>query len=158
SCDGRVIEVDAIRQRFEDLLVRVWSGEAENDAFNRLVLMAGLNWRQIVLLRAYARYMHQIRISHSQEFIAGTLAAQMDLARLLLQLFETRFDPDLSLTLEQRLEQQDQLRAQITAGLERVDNLSEDRIIRRYVELICATLRTNFYQGEIGRASWRERG
>ena len=146
SFDGRVIEIDAIRQRFEDLLVRVWSGETENDAFNRLVLMAGLNWRQIVLLRAYARYMHQIRISHSQDFIAGTLAAQTDLARLLLQLFETRFDPDLSLTLEQRLEQQDQLRAQITAGLEQVDNISEDRIIRRYVELICATLRTNFYQ------------
>src|SRR5690606_31706422 len=147
SFDGRSIELDGMRQNFEDLLVRVWSGEVENDAFNRLVLMAGMTWRQIVLLRAYARYMHQIRISHSQDFIAGTLAGQTALAGLLLQLFETRFDPDLSLTLEQRLEQQDKLRAQITAGLEQVDNLSEDRIIRRYVELICATLRTNFYQG-----------
>lgn len=147
SFDGRVIELDSVRESLEELLVRVWSGEAENDAFNRLVLMAGMNWRQIVLLRAYARYMHQIRISHSQDFIAGTLASQTDLARLILQLFETRFDPDRTESVEQRLELQAKLQAEIAAGLEQVDNLSEDRILRRYVELICATLRTNFYQG-----------
>src|SRR5690606_6803170 len=87
SHDSRVIEINDIRHHFEELFTKVWSGEAENDGFNRLVLAAGFNWRQIALLRSYARYMRQIRLSYSQDFIATTLVTHVQACRLLVRLF-----------------------------------------------------------------------
>ena len=143
---GRVVDIHRIRPIFEDLFRRVWYGDAENDAFNRMLLTSYMSWREIALLRTFARYMRQIRFSNSQTFISNTLVNHMDLARLLLEYFEVRFNPDRYHSDGQSKAAQQKLEIEFNAGLDGVDNLSEDRVLRLYMELMQATLRTNFYQ------------
>ena len=87
------VDVDAVREIFQDLFSGVWTGRLENDGFNRLVLAAGLSPRQIVTLRAYCRYILQIGTPFSQAYIEQTLSANPGLARDLATLFDARFDP-----------------------------------------------------------------
>ncbi|MDG2481956.1 MAG: NAD-glutamate dehydrogenase [Alphaproteobacteria bacterium] len=136
------VDVNAARQRFHETFARVWSGEVENDDFNDLVL-AGLDWRQVVVLRAYAKYMTQANAPFSQAYVEATLAANPALARHLVELFVVRFDPDNRDDVEGRA---DTIRADINEELDQVVSLDQDRILRRYLNLIEATLRTNFFQ------------
>ncbi|MBY5991585.1 NAD-glutamate dehydrogenase [Ferrimonas balearica] len=134
-------EISAYQNRFQDALGKVWAGDYEDDGFNHLVLSAGLTGREVTLLRAYAKYMRQIGVTFSQEYIAETLDHYPHIARLLVEMFNRRFNP--SSRANRELEKQ---LTQVEAYLDDVANLDDDRIIRRYVELIEATLRTNFYQ------------
>ncbi|MCK7547123.1 NAD-glutamate dehydrogenase [Marinobacter koreensis] len=143
---GDVVDIHRIRPIFEELFRRVWHGEAENDAFNRLMLSSYMNWREIALLRTYARYMRQIRFSNSQTFISNTLVNHEPLTRLLLEYFEVRFNPDRFQSAGKSEAVQQKLEIEFNAGLDEVDNLSEDRVLRLYMELMQATLRTNYYQ------------
>ncbi|MCC9203602.1 NAD-glutamate dehydrogenase [Arthrobacter sp. zg-Y769] len=120
------------------------SGTAESDAFDRLILQQGLRWRQVVILRAYAKYMRQVGTANSYGFVAGTLLSNPDVARALIALFEGRFDPDL--TEEERRAAVEQAGAALESGLEQVPTLDADRVLRTFATLINATLRTNFYQ------------
>ena len=124
---------------FEEAFVRTWNGEAEDDGFNRLVLGAGFSWRQVGVLRTYARYMKQIRFGFGQEFISQTLDKHRALSRLLLDYFESRFAVDGT-------SDGSTLESEISAALEQVDVLNEDRMMRRMLELMKATKRTNYYQ------------
>jgi len=146
SYDNSVIEISRIRHVFESLFMKVWFKEAENDAFNRLVLTAQMDWRQIAMFRSYARYMRQIRSSYSQNFIASTLVNHVQIAELIFQLFEARLNPDKIQSEVQSAAAQQKLEIDINQALDGVENLSEDRVLNRYVELIKATLRTNYYQ------------
>ncbi len=146
SRDEAIVDIARIRKIFEDLFLRVWLRQAENDTFNRLVLAAHLDWRQISMLRSYARYMRQIRFGYSQTFIANTLANHVGIARMLLELFEARFDPARFKSAEQCEAAQQNILNDINTALDEVSNLSEDKVLRRYVELIRATVRTNYYQ------------
>ncbi|MBK8973188.1 MAG: NAD-glutamate dehydrogenase [Hahellaceae bacterium] len=146
SSDGIIIDIQKIRDHFEELFHRVWSGEAENDIFNRLVVKAEMDWREIAMFRAYARYMRQIRFSYSQDFIANTLTNHVSITKALQEMFEARFNPDAVRSEGQCEAAQKKLEIEINEALEAVDNLSEDRVLRRYMELIKATLRTNYYQ------------
>ena len=139
--DGTEIEIDALRDDFEDTFGRVFAGAVENDGFNRLVLAARLDADEIVVLRAYAKYLHQIAFPLSQSFIESTLAANPEIARMLVNLFRLRFDPE-------RADEEaaaSQMRA-LEAALDRVDNLNEDRVLRQYLALVLATLRTNHWR------------
>ncbi len=142
----KVIDIHKIRKIFEDLFQRVLLGDAENDNFNLLVLGACLDWRQIAMFRAYARYMRQIRVSNSQEFIAQTLSTHIEITTLLWRYFETRFKPENNLSTAKSEAAQQKLEIEFAAALDSVSNISEDRVLRRYLELMQATLRTNFYQ------------
>ncbi len=135
-----------VANKFQEAFQRTWYGQAENDRFNRLVLVSGLNWRQVSMLRAYSRYMKQISFGFSQGYIAETLCNNSDIALQLLKLFEVSFDPSLELTEHQRIARRQQYQQSITEALDGVSVLSEDRVLRRYMDLIMATLRTNFYQ------------
>jgi glutamate dehydrogenase len=146
STDGVVVDIQQIREHFEELFHRVWRGEAENDVFNRLVVTALMDWREIAMFRAYARYMRQIRFSYSQDFIAMTLVHHVGVTKTLQELFEARFNPACVASREQCDASQKKLELEINEALEGVDSLSEDRVLRRYVELIKATVRTNYYQ------------
>ena len=146
SRSGKSIDIEKIRPIFESLFTRVWYGEAENDNFNRLALAGYLDWRSIALLRAYARYMQQIRISNSQSFIAGTLAGHHNLAELLLQFFDVRFNPERYQSERQCEAAQKKIAIEFSSALDDVPNLSEDRVLRLFLELMQATTRTNFYQ------------
>jgi glutamate dehydrogenase len=135
------VDVDEVRPLFENAFARVFAGRVESDDFNRLVMLARLTVHEVVVLRAYGRYLRQIGFPLSQAFIEQTLAAHPSIARLLVKLFRLRFDPErLDADAEAR-----QVRA-IEAALERVANLNEDRVLRQYVALIQATLRTNFWR------------
>ena len=140
------VDIHRIRPIFEELFRRVWHTEAENDAFNRLLLSSYMSWRQIALLRTYARYMRQIRFSNSQTFISNTLVNHENLTRILLEYFEIRFNPDRYKSPGKSEAAQKKLEIEFNAGLEEVENLSEDRVLRLYLELMQATLRTNYYQ------------
>ncbi|MGY0215943.1 NAD-glutamate dehydrogenase [Endozoicomonadaceae bacterium StTr2] len=139
------IDARRVNQIFRDAFENIWFGTAENDAFNRLVLAAGFSWRQVSILRAYARYMKQIRFGFSQAYIANTLFNNIAITRKLMEMFENRFNPELLLTAEQRLAHQQQLQLELMEALDDVSVLSEDRILRRIEDLIRATLRTNYY-------------
>ncbi|MDS1309608.1 NAD-glutamate dehydrogenase [Marinobacter xiaoshiensis] len=149
---GKAVDIHRIRPIFEELFHRVWYGEAENDAFNRMLITSYTSWREIALLRTYARYMRQIRFSNSQTFISNTLVNHVELTRILLEYFEVRFNPDRFQSEVKCQAAQQKLEIEFNAGLEEVDNLSEDRVLRLYLELMQATLRTNYYQlGEEGQ-------
>lgn len=136
------INVAEIKDVFKGAFEQIWNGAAENDSFNRLVLTAHLHWRQIAMLRAYARYMKQVRFNFGQGYIASTLENHPGITRLLLDLFTLRFDPEADYSEEA----EDALVAQLTEALDQVQSLNEDLILRRYMQLMQATLRTNYYQ------------
>ena len=136
------VDLRQARDRFQEAFAQIWSGQLESDGFNRLVLGAGLSGREVTILRAYARYMRQVGFPFSQQYIEDTLSTHTKLAVAVVNLFEFRFDP--SVTWSEK-KQQKQLDA-IYASLDKVESLDDDRIIRRYVEMILATLRTNYYQ------------
>ena len=157
SAEGMQDDLRAVKQKFEETFVRVWRREAENDAFNKLVLAAELEWHEIVLLRAYAKHLRQVGVNLSEAYIQQTLANNPSMARLLIQLFTTHFDPQLgpatpriatasSPQMTGRHTATMALQSQIEDALETVANPDEDRILRLYVNLIDATLRTNYFQ------------
>ncbi|WP_299623200.1 NAD-glutamate dehydrogenase [Pelagibius sp.] len=137
------IDLEAVRDAFHDAFARVWHGEMENDGFNKLVLHAGLTAREVIALRAYCKYLRQARIPFSQAYMEATLVRNPKLTRLLVDLFLHRFDPARAKTATRQCKKIEQ---KIHALLDQVSNLDEDRIIRRYLNLILSTLRTNFFQ------------
>ena len=176
------LAIDAIDDSFEEAFARVWRGEAENDGFNRLVLAAGLSWRQVAMLRGYCKYLLQVGVPFSQAYMEATLSRYPLLARLLVELFEARFDPaprnqgkggkksaaapmsaqlaslatgdDAALAALQRMHDArggkrdahvEATRTALLGLLDRVSSLDEDRILRSFIDVIEATLRTSYY-------------
>ncbi|MER5386100.1 NAD-glutamate dehydrogenase, partial [Streptomyces sp. NPDC002688] len=135
------------RERFQEAFAATWTGQAENDGFNALVLSAGLTWRQSMVLRAYAKYLRQAGSTFSQDYMEDTLRNNVHTTRLLVSLFEARMSPE-----RQRagVELTDALLEELDAALDQVASLDEDRILRSFLNLIKATLRTNFFQQAIG--------
>jgi glutamate dehydrogenase len=130
------------RERFADAFLSVWYEKTDNDRFNKLILGAGLNWRDITMLRAYAKYLKQLRFGFSLSSIAKTLLDHNKLVKDIVSLFSLRFDP----TKLADLTKQEKLQQKILNALNDVTNLNEDRVLRKYVELIMATVRCNYYQ------------
>ncbi|MDR9865315.1 MULTISPECIES: NAD-glutamate dehydrogenase [Pseudomonas] len=146
AAEGLDLDIQQLNDTLQDAFVHIVRGEAENDAFNRLVLTAGLPWRDVALLRAYARYLKQIRLGFDLGYIASTLNNHTDIARELTRLFKTRFYLARKLGSDDLEDKQQRLEQAILTALDDVQVLNEDRILRRYLDLIKATLRTNFYQ------------
>lgn len=142
-------ELAEVRPHVENAFAAAWRGEAEVDRFNELVLLAGLTWRQVVVLRAYAKYLRQTGTVFSQDYMESTFIAYPHLATLLVQLFEARFEPG-PVAAEQRQRRGAELVAEIRTALDDVASLDQDRILRSYLSLIQATLRTSFYQRPVG--------
>ena len=140
------------RELFQDALRAVWDGLNEIDGFNSLVLTAGLTWRQATVLRAYAKYMRQGNAPFAQDYIEEALRGNVDIARLLVELFEARFDPAAYDDPAARAAAEERLRERIVSALDDVASLDHDRILRSYLIHIGATLRTNYFQrAGIGR-------
>lgn len=134
---------DDARERFQETFAAVWTGEAENDGFNALVLSAGLNWRQAMVLRAYAKYLRQAGSTFSQDYMESTLQNNVHTTRLLVSLFEARMSPERQ---SAGTELTDGLLEELDGALDQVASLDEDRILRSFLTVIKATLRTNFFQ------------
>jgi glutamate dehydrogenase len=181
------IDVDRLDENFEEAFSQLWRGQAENDGFNRLILAAGLSWRQVAMLRAYSKYLQQLGVPFSQAYVEQTFSRYPLLARLLVEMFEARFDPAtgsegasevdegmqrLQAQLESlaagdaaaiaalkpvieartgsRERQIEATRAALLTLLDRVSSLDEDRIVRSFIGVIDATLRTSYYLNVIG--------
>ncbi|WP_067974664.1 NAD-glutamate dehydrogenase [Mycolicibacter icosiumassiliensis] len=134
-------ERDDAEQRFADGVTAIWEGRVEADRFNELVLRAGLNWHQVVVLRGYAKYLRQARFPYSESHIASVLNEHPGIARALVALFEALFDPSRA----QRNRDAQAAAAEVAAGIDAVVSLDTDRVLRAFASLIQATLRTNYY-------------
>jgi glutamate dehydrogenase len=134
--------LDQVKVKIQDALLMVWQRELENDKFNALILRAGLDARQVTMLRACAKYLKQIVFTYSQAAIEQALCAHPQITRLLVELFEVRFSP----AEKDRDHKQTAIRKEIEEQLGAVSNAVEDRILRRTMELMGAMLRTNYYQ------------
>jgi glutamate dehydrogenase len=147
SQQGDLISNQRVREQVEGALAALWDGRIEDDGFNALVLDAQLGWRQVAVLRAYAKYLRQANITFSQDYIEGVLRANAPIARLLIMLFESRFDPAKEAGQGERSEA---ITEEVAGALDTVASLDEDRILRSYLGLISATLRTNYFSTAFG--------
>ena len=137
------LDLGNVKTKFEEAFARIWKREVENDGFNRLTLAATLNVDEILLLRAYAKYLKQTGFTFSQQYIEQTLAKHAAITQQLVRLFHARFDPEYD---GERIDDEKKMTAAINATLESVANADEDRILRRFLAVMQATLRTNHYQ------------
>jgi glutamate dehydrogenase len=137
------VEVARVKSEFEEAFARAWRGEVENDDFNRLVLRANLSWREVTILRAYSKYLRQTGFTFRQAYVEQTLSNNAAVAGKLIELFMTRFDPA---NASDRAVRSQDLTVQIDRALDSVANLDEDRILRRFLAAIQATIRTNYFQ------------
>lgn len=138
------IDIAEVEDKFLTMFRRVWSNEVENDGFNRLVLRAGLDWRECQMVRAYCKYMRQITIPFSQDYIEETVVKNPDITKMIADLFSTRFDPKLERSMSEKSSYE--IYEKILEELDKVENPDEDRILRQYANLVMSTLRTNYYQ------------
>ncbi|OPX05542.1 NAD-glutamate dehydrogenase [Mycobacterium sp. AT1] len=135
----------------EAAIVAVRNDSSEADGFNRLVLRAGVSWRQISILRAYAKYMRQIGSPFAPDSIEDTLNRNADVARMLISAFEAKFDP--TIPTGQRAARVTEAMASVSKAIDAVDSLDHDRILRSYATMIDATDRTNHYKATSGATS-----
>ncbi|HSI39445.1 MAG TPA: NAD-glutamate dehydrogenase [Xanthobacteraceae bacterium] len=136
---GGAITLDTLEWRLHACLMAVLSGQAESDGFNALVLNAGLGWRDIALVRTLARYLRQVGVPYSQDYLWATLNAHPIIAERLVALFHSRFAPVPAGDAAA-------IRTEIETALAQVQSLDEDRILRRFANLVEAAVRTNFFQ------------
>jgi glutamate dehydrogenase len=166
------MKVEHIKSGFENAFASVWAGQCENDGFNTLVTIAELSWRRVSIIRAYAKYLLQVGVPFSQSYMEETLQRYPAVARILIGLFDARFDPDLASsnadlapTLKRmgvdsaerylsnfvatsREEQIGAVDKLLNKQLSKVASLDEDRILRSFASVIKATLRTSYFQCE----------
>jgi glutamate dehydrogenase len=136
-------EGDAMAERFAEAVTAIWHGRVEIDRFNELVMRAGLTWQQVVLLRAYAKYLRQANFPYSQSYIESVLNEHSSTARSLVLLFEALFDPRTSGSPTGRDAQT--AAAAVAADIDALVSLDTDRILRAFASLVQATLRTNYF-------------
>ncbi|WP_428034524.1 NAD-glutamate dehydrogenase [Amphritea sp.] len=140
-----VVDLDKVKVILQEAFAKVWDGQADSDEFNRLVISGGLNWREVAMLRAFGRYIKQLRFGFSQPFMADVLTRNVEIARQLVELFRCRFQPG-----KQDAAQEAAIEQSILTALDGVNSLDDDKILRRFMVVIKATLRTNFYQQKDG--------
>jgi len=148
---GAVVDPGALRL-FEESFLAVVDGRTEDDGFNRLVLTAGLAWREVALLRAYCRYLRQTGTLFSQSYMEDALGAHAEIARRLVELFVVRLDPWVTGSTVDGGDGSacEQIAGEVRSDLDAVKSLDEDRILRALLHLVLATLRTNWFQDGTG--------
>jgi glutamate dehydrogenase len=153
SASGQPVDLSTLEERLEACFLVVMGKRAESDGYNALVLETGLGWRDVALIRTISRFLRQIRLPYSQDYLWATLRKYPGIAAQIVRLFQTRFDPRLGVTMEERAAREAAITAAIETALQAVESLDEDRILRHFVNAVQAAIRTNFYQlGADGRA------
>lgn len=143
-------EIESVKQIFQDAFIKIYNGSIENDGFNKLVLGAGLSAKEIVIFRAYAKYLRQTGFRFSQNYIEQALVNNSDISKLLISLFLKKFTPSNKLLTEENFQESEK---EILQLLDKVTSLDEDIILRRMLDVIRATLRTNFFQMDENKKS-----
>ncbi len=149
--DGEPIDLKAMQGLLETAFLMVMRGQAENDGYNALTLVGDMMWRDVALIRALSRFLRQIRVPFSQDYMWTTLVKHPTVAADIVDLFHARFDPRAE-AADHRKEKQLGCIARIDEALEKVESLDEDRILRHFVNAVRSALRTNYFQtGEDGQ-------
>jgi glutamate dehydrogenase len=146
SADGKSIDLERAGKQFEAAFAAIWTGKAESDGFNKLIIALPCTWREAALVRALARYRQQSGLDPTQAVQEQALANNTRIAELILAFFKARFDPNLPETMETRQIRSTKLEFMIEAKLNEVVSLDEDRALRRIAHLVKAIRRTNYYQ------------
>ncbi len=156
--DGGAIDLDGGKARLEAAFLMVMRGQAENDGYNALTMAAALGWRDVALIRALSRFLRQIRVPYSQDYMWATLVKHPGIAADIVELFHARFDPHLSsirgasaasgpgMHNSDRDARQQEIAARVEEALQSVESLDEDRILRRFVNAVQSAIRSNFFQ------------
>ena len=134
-------DADGVREAFQDAFLRAWRGDTESDGYNRLVLGAGLTWREITVLRAVGKYLRQAGIRFSDRYVERSVVGHPEIARLLIALFKARFDP----RREDRADAED-VAERIEKAIDAVESLDQDQILRTFLGVIRAMLRTDYFR------------
>ncbi len=138
---GRPLDLGSIGDRIADSILAAWNGEVRSDSLNRLVVVGGLTWRQVNVLRAYRTYRQRVNASVTEAYQNDILVRNCSIASKLVKLFELRFDP----AARRDLEAEDALVEDVERDLRDVRSLDEDRVLRSFLGMILATIRTNAY-------------
>lgn len=142
--NAKSIDLAVVREQFEDSLAQIWAGRVESDSLNELILATRLGTFEVVILRALMRYILQAKAPFSSQYIKQTLVKNGDIAVMIADLFDARMNPEYS--EQERVSKTAACQEQLKTALANVESLDEDRILRWYLDLINAMLRTNFYQ------------
>lgn len=137
---------NSLKEKFEDALDQVWSKNLGRGSLNKLLLAAHLDWRLISLVKSYSKYLFQTGLRLDQDAISEIMVKNIVIVKLLIELFQVKFDPAIKLTVEKRVEESQKIITAIKVKLEHVSNVDHDDLIRRFYHVINATIRTNFYQ------------
>lgn len=137
--NGHAIDISDVKADFEELFTKIWYRDVESDSLNRLVLSASMDWRETTVLRAYVRYLKQIRYPFGRLYVEKALTENPKMSRLLADLFAAFFKPGSDGDAEA-------IEKSIKRGLQKVESLDQDRVLRSIRSLMHASLRTNFYQ------------
>ncbi|HEY0403991.1 MAG TPA: NAD-glutamate dehydrogenase domain-containing protein, partial [Blastococcus sp.] len=132
----------SLPERFTEGVAAVWRGEAEDDGLGALVMLAGLNWRQVTVVRAYVQWLRQAGLPFGQTYVEQTLAAHPDVVARLVALFEARFSPERSRGREAR---QHDLVESLRKSIGEVESLDADRVLTSLLAAVTATQRTTYY-------------
>lgn len=145
TADGESVPLKKVKTLLEEGYLAIWRGLAENDRYNSLMLQQALPWRDVTVLRACSKYLRQTGIAYSQDYMSAALVRHSKISRLLVELFYSRFSLD-KVSADARRRQQKSVVKKIEHALNAVSSLDEDRIVRRFINLIHAMWRTNFFQ------------
>jgi glutamate dehydrogenase len=144
--DGGPADLAGMGKALEACFIVVMRGVAENDGYNALVLAADLWWRDVALLRTISRFLRQIRVPYSQDYMWATLRKHAGLASKIVELFHARFDPRMPPEGQERAAREAAIAAEVETALAEVESLDEDRIVRHFVNAAQAAVRTNYFQ------------
>jgi glutamate dehydrogenase len=132
----------SLPERFTEAVSAVWRGDTEDDGLGALVMLAGLNWRQVTVVRAYVQWLRQAGLPFGQRYVEQTLAAHPGVVARLVALFQTRFSPDRSAGRSAR---QDELVQALRDSIGEVASLDADRVLTSLLAAVVATQRTSYY-------------
>ena len=134
---------DEIVENFEHTIAKIYEKKTQFGPLNRMIVAANLNNRQISLLRAYSKYLYQAGFRYNQSYISDVLVRYRDITKLVVQMFETKFNPE---KIKDRSSQVEKTLEEIDRKLSKVNDSSDDVVLRRFANIVDATIRTNFFQ------------
>jgi glutamate dehydrogenase len=145
-------DVAAVMKRpniIEGALSQVLDGSFENDVFNQLVTVGGLDPQSVIWLRAWYRYLRQTGVTYGMPTVVSALAKNANITRSIIALFDVRHNPAHSGDREKEISKYVK---SINADLAAVSAIDEDRILRRFLAIVLATVRTNAFSAAAAEA------
>lgn len=137
--------VDEIKNNVEDIINKILSNLAQSSYHNKLAISSNLNWREIFLINAYTKYLYQANLRYNKKYISDILYQNSDFVKLLVSLFYNKFDPNLS---KNRKCNMDIIFDKLKEKLSEISNINHDEILRKFLNIIDCTIRTNFFQNK----------